>query len=242
MQAKKNDIISQLKKDILCLQGFKAGLSNSVVDDGLGPIAAAFPNSSFPLGTVHEFLCAEVEDTSATNGFISGLLGGLMHTNGASLWISSARTLFPPALKAFGIEPERIIFIDVQKEKDVLWVMEEALKCNGLTAVVAEMQDISFTASRRLQLAVERSHVTGFIVRRNPRKLNTTACVSRWRIKSIPGELEDNMPGVGFSRWNVELLKVRNGKPGNWQLEWAAGNFRHVSKATFLEEQHRKAG
>lgn len=41
-------------------------------------------------------------------------------------------------------------------------VMEEALKCGGLAAVVGEVQDISFTASRRLQLAVEQSGVTGF--------------------------------------------------------------------------------
>ena len=27
-------------------------------------------------------------------------------------------------------------------------------------------------------------------------------------------ELEDGMPGVGVPRWNVELLKISNGKPG----------------------------
>jgi protein ImuA len=36
------------------------------------------------------------------------------------------------------------------------------------------------------------------------------------------------MPGVGFPRWNVQLLKVRNGKPGAWQLEWEGGQFHHI--------------
>jgi protein ImuA len=89
-------------------------------------------------------------------------------------------------------------------------------------------------------LAVEQSRVTGFIVRRNPKNL-VTACVSRWRITSLPTASTD-LPGVGFPRWNVELLKVRNGKPGAWQLEWVDGRFRHPYKLTSIsKDQHRKA-
>jgi protein ImuA len=166
-----------------------------------------------------------------------------MRSGGVVLWISSARTIFPPALKSFGIEPDRIVFVDLQKQKDVMWVMEEALKCEGLAAVVGEMNELSFTASRRLQLAVEQSRVTGFILRVNPRNLNTTASVTRWKITSIPSLLPDGMPGVGFPRWNVELLKVRNGKPGTWQMEWKGGRFRHASMLTAIHgEQQRKTG
>ena len=129
----------------------------------------------------------------------------------------------------------------MQKEKEILWVMEEALKCEGLAAVIAETPEISFTASRRFQLAVEQSRVTGFIIRRNPKNL-ATACVTRWKISPLPSATEDGLPGVGFPRWNVELLKVRNGTPGKWQLEWA-GRFRHVSKlASITGEQQRKTG
>ena len=63
--------------------------------------------------------------------------------------------------------------------------MEEALKCDGIAAVVGEIQELSFTVSRRLQLAVEQSRVTGFILRNNPRNLNTTACVTRWKITPL---------------------------------------------------------
>jgi len=41
--------------------------------------------------------------------------------------------------------------------------MEEALKCESLSAVIAETPEISFTVSRRLQLAVEQNRVTSFI-------------------------------------------------------------------------------
>jgi protein ImuA len=244
MLAERADIIAKLKKDLLCLQGLRPVLANTCLDHNLGPITTAFPNGTFPIGAVHEFLFEQVEDAAATSGFVSGILSSLMETNGASLWVSSNRTIFPAALKSFGIEPDRIIFIDVRKESDALWVMEEALKCSGLAAVIGEIQEITFTASRRLQLAVEQSQVTGFILRRPPRKLNNTACVTRWKIKSIPSISEDDLPGVGFPRWNVELIKVRNGKPGTWEVEWAAGHFRHTAKKviSIVHKQKRKTG
>jgi len=245
MHLEKADIIARLQKEILPLQGYKLSSGSNAVHIDLGPVLSAFPNGSFPFGAIHEFISTKVEQLACTSGFIAGLLSSFMQRGGVIVWISSSRTLFPPALKAFDIEPDRIIFIDLQKEKDVLWVMEETLKCEGLAAVVAELQQISFTESRRLQLAVEQSGVTGFILRRYQHNLNITASVSRWRITPLPGEPDVAMPGVGFPRWNVELLKIRNGKPGSWQLEWWQGHFRNVSPPLIISiprEQRRKTG
>ena len=242
--AAKNDVILQLQREVLSLQGFKGVSGAQHPSTGLGPIEQAFPGQVFPTGAVHEFLSREAEDAAATSGFMAGILGRLMRNGGTGLWISTRRTIFPPALKVFGIEPERIIFVDVARQKEALWAVEEALKCDALTAVIGELNELSFTESRRLQLVVEQSRVTGFIHRYNPKSENTVACVSRWKIKPLPGTIEEGMPGVGFPRWNVQLLKVRNGKPGTWQVGWSEGSFRHVTRPLFSmpELQTRKAG
>jgi protein ImuA len=244
MHAQKKDIISRLKMDILPLEGLRAIRAGEEPDFGLGMLNEAFPQGSLPLGAIHEFLSGGAESAAATTGFISGLLAPLMKKGGAVLWIGSSRMIFPPALKMFSIEPERIIFIDLPKERDVLWAMEEALKCNGLAAVIAEIPELSFTASRRFQLAVEQSRVTGFIMRTNLRSLHPNASVSRWKINSLPTLFYDELPGLGFPRWNVELLKIRNGRPGVWQLEWAGGRFRHLSTlvASIVPGEKRKTG
>lgn len=218
-------IIAQLQKDILLLEGFKPPLKNAGLDVGLEPIKDAFPNACFPTGAVHEFMIDSAVHAAATAGFISGILAKLMGDEGACVWIGPTQTLFPPALKAFGIAPHRVIFIDLQRERDILWAMEEALKCDKLMGVVAELKDINLTASRRLQLAVEQSRVTGFVLRHQPRSLNNTTCVSRWRITPLASALEEGMPGLGFPRWQVELLKIRNGRPGTWQMEWSPKGF-----------------
>lgn len=239
----KSAIISQLQKDILLLQGFKTRPGSTNVDIQLGPMKYAFPNASFPVGAIHEFCCSAKEDAAVTTGFIIGILSSLMKSGGASVWISSSGNIFPPALKFYGINPDQIIFIKLQKDRDILWAMEEALKCDGLAAVVGEINEINFASSRRLQLAVEQSRVTGFILHPKVQNITTTACVSRWRITSLASLLEDDLPGVGFPRWNVELLKIRNGSIGAWQIEWRQGRFRFFSgKSSLHPIQQKKTG
>lgn len=243
MPTTKEDIIIQLRKDILLLQGFKPP-TGGAVDVGLGPVMSSFPNATFPTGAIHEFINPNPENAAATSGFTAGLIAPLMGSGGTCVWISSARKLFPPGLKAFGVQPDNVIFVDLKREREILWVMEEALKCEGLAAVVGETPEISLTASRRLQLAVEHSRVTGFLLRHNPRNGNPIASVARWKIAPLKSELESNMPGIGHPRWIVQLERVRNGRPGTWQVEWMAGRFQTVLPGIteLPHEQRRKAG
>ncbi|HEU4471949.1 MAG TPA: Error-prone repair protein ImuA [Flavisolibacter sp.] len=238
MSNSKAAILARLQKEILPLQGYKPA-GNEGMDMGLGLVRNAFPNKSFPLGAVHEFIAANAEDAAASGGFISGLVSHLMKTGGTAAWISASRTLFPYGLVQFGIEPDRMLFIDLPKEKELLWTIEEALKCSALSAVVAELPRLDFTASRRLQLAVEQSGVTAFLLRSNPKQLQTTACVTRWKITPMASEAVDDLPGIGFPRWKIELLKVRNGKPGSWQLMWIDGGFQPVRRTALIVEEKK---
>jgi protein ImuA len=244
VQNRNSDIIYQLEKQILPLGGFKTLRTDSRVNIGFPAIEQAFPNACFPIGCVHEFVCGSAEDLSATNGFIAGLTGKFLQLGGVCLWISNSRSLFPPALKRFNVNPEQIIFIDLKRDKDCLYVMEDALKCNKLCMVVGDLKQISFKESRRFQLATEQSRVTGLLIRNQPRVLNTIASLSRWRIRSVASELADGLPGVGFPRWKVELLKVRNGCPAQWTIEWVADSFVEVQHAGMVHEftEERKVG
>src|ERR1043165_8048489 len=101
--SKKANIIAQLQKDILPLQGFKRTLKPAAINALPYAITNAFPNAEFPLGAVHEFISTNAEEAACTGGFISGILGSIMRSSGASIWISSDKILFPPALKLFGV-------------------------------------------------------------------------------------------------------------------------------------------
>lgn len=249
MPQTKADIISQLQMEIHRLEGFKPA-NGPALDMALGSIQKAFPKGSFPIGAVHEFLSTEKEDMAAVRGFIAGLISQVMVHEGATLWISANRQLFPPALANYGIQPEQLIFVDVRHEKDIMPVFYEALKCSAISAVVAEARNLDFTTSRRLQLAVEKSQSTGFVIRSYIQKLNPTACISRWKISSLPSESFEGLPGIGFPKWQVELLRMRNGKTGIWEVQWIEGKFASIQEATTqrtdlidqLEEKQRQTG
>ena len=231
------ELIVRLQKDILQWEGYKqpaAGTGNLV---GLGSVEAAFPNGIFPVGSVHELVCANAGHVAASQGFIGGLLSVLMRDGCACLWVGLSQSVFPPALSAFGIEPHRVIFLNLLSDKEVLWVMEEALKCTGLAAVIGEVSAMDFNKSRRLQLAVEQSHVTGFVLRNTSKKPGSTACAARWQIKPLPGETLDGLPGLGLPRWQVELLKVRNGQPGKWVMEWENNKFTEIKEVEAAERR-----
>ena len=229
-----SDTFLRLQKDILLLQGFKAATPAAANTGGLSLIKEAFPGHIFPLGAVHEFVCDTIEEKSVSSGFVCGIASFIMKRGGVGAWIGASGTVFPHALKAFGIEPDRFFFVDPSNEKEKLWVIEEVVKCNGFSVVIADIRNLGFTESRRFQLAVEHSGVTGFLLRRNT--TIKSCAVTRWHIKPAIGDVNSQLPGIGYPQWNVTLLKVRNGKPGSWMLEWKAGAFHHVQSVARTEE------
>ncbi|HOZ75426.1 MAG TPA: hypothetical protein PLS51_04435 [Flavobacterium sp.] len=224
VEAEKKAIAKQLQAKINAMQGLgKPSIAS--VPDGFAPFDMAFPGRIFPKAAIHEFVSYQPTQAAATTGFITALAGKIMKDNGLCLWVSSDKKIFPAGLNHFGLAPDRVVFISTAKPKDKLWIIEEALKCEALTVVVGEMKELGFTESRRLQLAVERSGVTGFIHRYWPHSQNAVACTTRWSITPTASIIPDGLPGVGYSCWDIQLLKVRNGKPGAWQVGWRKGQF-----------------
>jgi protein ImuA len=224
------DVLHTLRQEIINLQGYKPPPAQAHSLMGLGAIESVFPYKVFPTRVVHELSSYSETEAAATNGFIAALLGKLLNHSRKCIWIAREQQIYPPAFKSFGIEPEQVLFVEARQSRDILWILEESLKCETLVAVVGATDHLSFTESRRLQLAVEQSHVTGFIHRVSPRQQETIACAARWHIQPLPSVTEDNLPGMGFAQWNVALIKARNGQTGEWQLQWKSGQFHHLKK------------
>lgn len=243
MQAEEKRITAKaLQAKINAMQGL-GKLSGEPAALGLAPFTDAFPGRVFPTGVIHEFISYEPADAASTSGFMTALTGKFIKDGGLCLWVGNGRKVFPAALKHFGLQPDRIVFINATKFKDALWIIEEALKCEALTAVISETRELGFTESRRFQLAVERSGVTGFVHRFCPRTENATACTARWKITPLPSAIDDGLPGVGHSSWNVELLKVKNGRPVSWQVSFSGGSFheRRERQITIPSNHQRNA-
>ncbi|HSB94049.1 MAG TPA: hypothetical protein VLC28_13080 [Flavitalea sp.] len=240
MQIASNDIIASLRKELMQAGGLKTPRREIYRNEALACMNAHFPSGHFPTSGVHEFQSPSPESMAASIGFISALNSLLFSTDAVIAWIASDAALFPPALTAFNLKPHHIICIYPQNIKERTWVIEEALKCKGLNAVIAELKGFDFTQSRRFQLAVEESGVTGFLLNSKPGAAGNNACVGRWKVNSITSNDAEGLPGVGSPTWQVELSKIRNGRKGNWQLTWKDGTLRPIHESPVVYEQPKK--
>jgi len=210
---------------------------------GAAALDAHLPDGGLPLACLHEIEggLAERDDGAAT-GFCLALLARLAahlaaaRPPGPVLWATPWRDLYAPGLAAFGFDPRRLLLVRAGGTAEVLWTMEEGLRCPDLLAVVGEVEALDRTAGRRLQLAAEAGGVTAFALHRRLRPQRSAAAPSaattRWRIG--PEATAGLAAGTGTSgrvlrpaRWRAELMRCRGAAPGQWLLEWndATGGF-----------------
>ncbi|WP_303983575.1 ImuA family protein [Dongia mobilis] len=199
---------------------------------GLNAIDLHLPGGGLALGALHEFAGhgPDLEEASLAAAAVARLMGRRQqHGNGSTLWIARQRDLYARALPERGVDPDRLLHLRIKRNADALWAMEEALRCAGLNAVVAEISALDLTQSRRLQLAAEKSGIPALVIRRGGRAdqlrhlgSQPIAAVTRWRIGPAPSLGIEALPHPalpGAPRWQIELWRCRGGRPGTWLIE-----------------------
>lgn len=171
-----------------------------------------------PEAAFAEVFSDTVIDAAAT-GFICA---HLEKSNKPILWIQdrlSRREAGKPYLAGLPA-PLKLIYVDVSKPVDVLWAMEEGLRCTGLSAVLGEIwgepRCLDFTASKRLALRAEARGLPAWLIRRAATP-NLSAARLRWRVSSLPSEtVKHDMRAPGHPLWRAELFRARWRTPGAW--------------------------
>ena len=129
------------------------------------------------------------------------------------MWSGSGRRdeLFAPGLAELGLAPERLIVVRARARAARLWALEEALRSPGLAAALAEVDRLSLTQSRRLQLAAEAKGVTALLLRPPGAGATPSAAATRWRIESSAqrgGRRTTARRAFGPPHWRVEPVAV----------------------------------
>ena len=197
---------------------------------GVPDIDRSLPGGGLRPGSIHE-----VAGDEAATGFCAVLLGRAASagkrkgTPGSSLlWLVRGDDLYAPGLVRYGIGAGRLLIVSgLNRQTDMLWAMEEALRCRALAGVVAEVDAIGRAAGRRLMLAAEGTGVLGLVLSRGGGRrrggVGVSAAVSRWRVTTVPG-LGEGRDGTQ-ARWLVQVLHCRGGRPGEWLVGSGDGIF-----------------
>jgi protein ImuA len=179
---------------------------------------------------------------AACFGLALAAAGHTERCNGAILWVgqdvNAAETggLYGPGLADFGIDPCRLVLVQVRTHTEVLRAALEGARCQALGAVLVEMKaPIDLTASRRLKLAAETSGVRVIMVRHSAVAM-PNAAQARWRVRSAPSS-GGMMTGMSRPVFDVTRLKHPGGLPEKrLLLEWDRDqrNFTEICPAATL--------
>ena len=225
---------------------------------GVPEIDRVLPGGGLRAGCIHE-----VTGDEAATGFCAALLaragGGGGERGGSLLWLARGNDLYAPGLVRYGIGAGRLLVVSgLRRQADMLWAMEEALRCRAVRGVVAETGGIGLAAGRRLMLAAEGTGVVGLMLAREGggRRGGVGVAASRWRVTAVPGGEAAGEAGVRYrvpddreqseanrARWRVELLHCRGGRPAEWTVGWEDDTCRVVpSPASIVGRAMRRAG
>ncbi len=166
---------------------------------------------------------SEVFSTTPSDGGVLGFVMSVVPgTHAPILWVQdhmSQNEAGRPYLPGL-MTKQPVIHITLPRAADVLWAMEEGLRCASLGVVIGEVWGappvLDFTATKRLATRAEASHLPCWLIRRGAAP-DLSAARNRWRIASLPSLPHTHDPQApGDPRWQVELFRSRQAHPGTW--------------------------
>ena len=235
-------MIEQLRQRLQALQKTAVlGGAPGHLPLGIAAIDAAL-GGGLTRGALHEVAAVSEGHLAAATGFALGLV-----SSRRLLWIAEDMALAEsgaphgPGLDAFGLLPEQLLTIAAARPHDLLWAMEEALRCRAIGAVIGELRqsEIDMVILRRLSLAAADSGALALLLRAAP-PTDTSTAATRWIVGATPS-------ATASPRFTAQLTRNRRGPLGAWILEWSDSDERFLLAtpaqpvaAPALDRPHRK--
>ena len=135
----------------------------------------------------------------------------------------------------------RLIHVAAREAADVLFALEEGVRCRDLACVIGEIagnpKALDFTASRRLTLAAQKHEVPLFLVRLDAAR-DLSSARMRWQVSAAPSAPPLwNRAAPGAPAWHAELFRARNHAPGEWLLRDEGGRLEAERYSVSIEDQ-----
>src|SRR5579862_1360646 len=221
-------VIDELRRLLPRIEGLRKALPL-----GLAALDSHLPEGGLACGALHEVVPEAESATAAAFGFVAALLARLpgdyplilvMPAYGRQLH----GRLHGHGLNALGLDPARLILVETAHRKQTLWAIEEALHSAAPAAVAGFIDTLDLKLSQRLHLAATDAGLPLFLLRPAPSPPSPacgggwgggSAAATRWRIGTAEAA-RDRFGLVTRPRWHLHLERCRNGRPGQWVVEY----------------------
>ncbi len=210
-------LLEQLSHQIRAIElggrrGSGSGLSNAI-SSGCQELDRCLPDGGYAPGTIIEW----IEPTLGCGGIYLAMAAA-RHAIADGRYlvvIDPQQRFYPPAARSMGIPIERLIVLRPDNESDVMWSIDQALRCSAVGAVVANLDRVSELQARRFQLAAEQGQALGCWLR--PWKVQRAPSWAEIQWLVAPVSSHKNVGSV--RRVGLESLRMRGGAVGRrWTL------------------------
>jgi protein ImuA len=209
---------------------------------GLAALDCHLPNGGIATSALHEVVPARQAALPAAFGFIVAALARFFSSPPASMH-SGMRERGPGGgrkkkivfvmpgyearqcgrlsahgLNGLGFNPSRAILVETAHRHDTLWALMEALRSQAPQAVVGMIDRLDLKRSQKLHLAAADSGLPLLLLRPS-QTLESSAAATRWRIGAAAAARE-RFGSYARPRWHLQLERCRNGRPGEWVVEY----------------------
>jgi len=157
------DVLLALKEQLRRMEGSRRKEDAQPIPSGCPALDRLLPGGGWIRGTLVEWLAESRGGGAGTLAMIAAREAAA--DGGAVVVMDRHRTFYPPAAAALGVDLENLIVIQAGSEKDQLWALDQALRCQAVAAVWAPQEKVDPHTFRRLQLAAEDSGVLGLLLR-----------------------------------------------------------------------------
>jgi len=212
------DVIDELRRLLPRIEGTRKSLPF-----GLATLDSHLPEGGLTCGALHEVVPDTEASAAAAFGFIAAILGRLPKPR-LLICVTPAYGRRPygrlhgHGLNALGLDPSRLIMVETTHRKGTLWAIEEALHSMAPAAVIGAIDKLDLRTSQRLQLASSDTGLPLFLLRPAP-TLESSAAATRWHIGTAEAA-RDRFGLIVRPRWHLHLERCRNGRPGQWVVEY----------------------
>ena len=184
--------------------------NDRIIPTGIPPLDALLTDGGLRSGSLVEWLVPGEGSGADTLAFVA--MRSILQTDGKAIVVDVDGTLFPPALDAIGIDPNRLVIVRTNDPTDGYWAMEQCLACRQVALVIGWPRELTNIGYRKLKVAAETGGGIGFLMRSTRFQSQPSWADVRLRVDPLPtpaGEEDRRIHvKVSYQRGTATLGKV----------------------------------
>lgn len=249
------DTIQKLAQQLRRIErGQPKRASIKAISTGLSVLDDLLPDKGIQPGSIIEWLSPGPGSGAGTLAFL--IAAHQMGDEGMLVIIDPQANFYPPAAANLGIDLERVVVVRSHNTKDMLWALEQTLRCAGVTVAICHLDHLDDRIFRRLQLATEIGGGLGLFLRPDRFLEQPSWADVRLRVRWQEPEIRDQnallsltapcslVPAPSLRLLQLELLRCRSNGDNKTILigiDDETGSVRLVSKLASATSFPREA-